>query len=194
MSSSHCTDGQWDWKTNPTFSPCLKGTAHARSFPRQKWFLLSEYPETWTQIYHEKNKFWQVKIGGGEITLLPSFMTEMCPFAHNPSLFFSFFFPQETLNGLSIHSYHLMLTSLVKLCITCSYPFTYIYTYRLYSRVCMWVWVTSQIVKRKGLMVGEVKHAWNPSIWEAEAEDSGIPDQSWLHNKTLLKRKVKVVN
>lgn len=43
-------------------------------------------------------------------------------------------------------------------------------------------------------MVGEVKHVWNPSIWEAEAEDSGIPDQSWLHNKTLLKRKVKVVN
>lgn len=182
-------------KNKPNFQS-LRGTAHARFFPRQKWFLLSEYPETWTQIYHEKNKnFDRLKLGGGKIALLPSFMTEMCPFAHNPSvLFFSFFISQETLNELSIHSYHLMLTSLVKLCITCSYPFTHIYIYRLHSRVCMWVWVASEIVKRKGLMVGEVEHAWNPSIWEAEAEDSGIPDQSWLHNKTLLKRKIKVVN
>lgn len=115
-------------KNNPTFSPCLRGAAHAGFLPRQKWFLLCGYPETWTQIHHEK-KIWQVKIGKNSfITLI---MTEMCPFAHNPSIpFFSFsFFSQATLSGLSIHSYHLTLPSLVKLCITCVYTHLRVYTH-----------------------------------------------------------------
>lgn len=176
MSSSHCTDGQWDWKTTQPSVPASEEQHMQDSFPGRSGSCYVDIQKLELRSTMKK-KFDRLKLE--KIALLPSSWLRcvLLPTIHSFLFFLFLFFTSNT--KWIIHSFlpPNVTFSCEALYYLRLYPFTCIYTYRLSSRVCMWgrawkthslwVWVTSEIVKRKGLMVGEVKHlgGWGRRFW-----------------------------
>lgn len=174
-----------DLKNKSTFQSCLRNNTCQTDVPPCRcgsYYLNIQKLDLRSTM--KKYKLPQIKLGKNSfIILFHDWDVSFCP----------------------VHPYHLTLPSRGLLCeflyFTSIYTHLHVYilvwdlpvrrTWQVHS---FWAWVTSVDIKKKRVKVGEVTRAWNPSIWEAKAEDSGIPDWSWLHNKTLLKRKVKVVS
>lgn len=121
-------------KNRPNFQSLPQEQHMPDSFPGKSDSCYLDIQKLELRSTMKKNKnFDRLKLREN-IALLPSVMTAMCPFAHNPSiLFFSsntkwiihpFLPPNVTFSCEALYYLHL-------------YPFTYIYTYRLFSRVCM---------------------------------------------------------